>query len=344
MTLETAQKQLATASLPKDLKETITDALERLSHLQQSKDYYVEYDSLLRYVDWVFGLPWEKTTPDQLDLKKAKDILDSHHYGLEPIKERILEYLSVRKLQEREAGKNWRAPILCFAGLQGSGKTTLAISIAESLGRSFQRVSLGAIGTTAQLRGRPRAEVDSEPGQIIKAMRRAESKNPVILLDEIDKISGETSLRGDVMAALLEILDPEQNPTFRDHYIDYPFDLSKVIFVCTANDLVTIAPALLDRMEVVQMPSYSDDEKITIGKKYLLPQIAASNGLSEKEIRIDEALWPKIVRPLGFDAGLRTLERNIDTITRRVAKKIVTGQGQTFVINDTNLKEFLETY
>jgi ATP-dependent Lon protease len=344
MNLETAQKNLQSAQLPTSLKETITDTLERLNHLQESKEYYAEYDSLLRYVDWVVTLPWNKESEDQLDLKKAKEILDERHYGLSPIKERILEYLSVRKLQSREGGTAFHAPILCFTGLQGSGKTTLATSIAKALGRQFERVSLGAIGTTSQLRGRPRSEADSEPGQIIKALRRAGTKNPVILLDEIDKVSGESSLRNDVMASLLEILDPEQNPTFRDHYIDFPFDLSKVAFICTANDLVTVSPALLDRMEVVQMPAYSDEEKITIGRDYLLPQIAKENGLKDKEVVISADLWPKIVRPLGFDAGLRTLERNLDTITRRVAKRIVTGQGQSFTINDTNLKEFLETY
>lgn len=344
MDINTAIAQIQAASLPTKLKETINETLERLKNLQESKEYYAEYDSLKRYIDWVTNLPWNKESTDQLDLKKAKEVLDDTHYGLTPIKERILEYLSVRKLQERTNNGSFHAPILCFAGLQGSGKTTLARTIATALNRQFERISLGAIGTTSQIRGRPRSESDSEPGQIIKALRRAGVRNPVILLDEIDKVSGEISLRNDVMASLLEILDPEQNPTFLDHYIDYPFDLSKVIFICTANDLVTISPALLDRMEVVQMPSYSDEEKITIGKDYLLPQIARQNGLKDKEIVITESLWPKIVRPLGFDAGLRTLERNLDTITRRVAKKIVTGEGHSFTINETNLREFLETY
>lgn len=344
MDLDAAQKSIQTASLPVKLKEAVTEALDRLKNLSQGREYYTEYDSILRYLDWVVSLPWEKESQDQLDLKQAKEILDLGHFGLEPIKERILEYLSVRKLQSRVEGGVFHAPILCFSGLQGSGKTTLARSIAKALNRKFERISLGAIGSTAQLRGRPRSESDSEPGQIIKSLRRAETRNPVILLDEIDKVSGETSLRNDVMAALLEILDPEQNPTFRDHYLDFPFDLRHVIFVCTANDLVTVSPALLDRMEVVQMPSYSDSEKITIGKDYLLPQIAKENGLKEKEIIVTDSLWPKIVRPLGFDAGLRTLERNLDTITRRVAKKIVTGEGQSFTITETNLKEFLESY
>ncbi len=344
MDLAAAQNSIETANLPVKLKETVQETLDRLKNLSQGKEYYTEYDSLLRYIDWVVNLPWEKESQDQLDLKQAKEILDQGHFGLEPIKERILEYLSVRKLQNRVEGSVFKAPILCFAGLQGSGKTTLAKSIAKALNRKFERVSLGAIGSTSQLRGRPRSEPDSEPGQIIKSLRRAETRNPVILLDEIDKVSGETSLRNDVMAALLEILDPEQNPTFRDHYVDFPFDLRHVIFVCTANDLVTVSPALLDRMEVVQMPSYSDSEKITIGKDYLLPQIAKENGLKDKEITITESLWPKIVRPLGFDAGLRTLERNLDTITRKVAKKIVTGEGQNFTITENNLKEFLESY
>lgn len=344
MNLETAQKLIKSASLPGPLRENLTETLERLSHLSQSKDYYTEYDSMLRYVDWVVSLPWDKSSNDQLDISNAKKILDERHYGLEPIKERILEYLAVRKLQERTPGSGYRAPILCFAGLQGSGKTTLASSIASALNRKFERISLGAIGTTQQLRGNPRSEPDSEPGQIIKSLRRSETRNPVILLDEIDKVSGQSALRSDVMASLLEILDPEQNRTFRDHYIDYPFDLSEAVFICTANDLVTVTPALLDRMEVIQMPSYSDEEKITIGKTYLLPKIAKINGLKDKEITISEDLWPKIVRPLGFDAGLRTLERNIDTMARKVAKKIVTGQGQSFNIDGTNFKEYIESY
>lgn len=344
MNLETAQKLIKTTGLPQGLQESVTDSLDRLAHLRESKDYYTEYDSLLRYVDWVGNLPWNKASTDQLDLKSAKEILDKRHHGLESVKERVLEYLSVRKLQTRTPDANYHAPILCFSGLQGSGKTTMAASIAAALNRNFQRISLGAIGTTQQLRGNPRSESDSEPGQIIKSLRRAAVNNPVILLDEIDKVSGEAALRSDVMAALLEILDPEQNASFRDHYIDYPFDLSRVIFICTANDLITVTPALLDRLEVIQMPTYSDEEKITIGKSYLLPKIALENGLKDKEIIIADSLWPKIVRPLGFDAGLRTLERNIDTMTRKVAKKIVTGEGVSFTINEANLKEFLESY
>lgn len=344
MTLADAQKQLEVASLPKDLKDTIKESLERLSHLQESREYYAEYDSLLRYVEWVVHLPWSPMTKDNLDIKAAKSILDSHHFGLEQVKERIIEYIAVRKLQERSSGGSFHAPILCFTGLQGSGKTTLARSIAEALGRKFERVSLGAIGNTGQLRGQPRFGDDSEPGQVIKALRRAGTRNPVILLDEVDKVSGDLSLRSDVMAALLEILDPEQNATFRDHYIDYPFDLAQVIFVCTANDLVTVAPAVLDRLEIIQMPSYSDEEKITIGKDYLLPKYTLLNGLEKGEIAIADSLWPKIVRPLGYDAGVRTLERNLDAITRRVAKKIVSGEGPAFTITENNIKDFLESY
>jgi ATP-dependent Lon protease len=345
MTLEQAKLQIEQASLPKDLLTSVEEMMERLDHMKGSGEYFVEYDSLMRYVEWLVGLPWEKEDPENLDLKNAQAVLEKNHFGLAEVKERILEYLAVRNLRsQNKSSQGTHAPVLCFVGLQGIGKTTLAFSIAEALGRKFARVSLGAIGSAVQLRGQARSLPNAEPGQLIKALRRTGVKNPVILLDEIDKSSGEVGLRSDIMATLLEVLDPEQNATFIDYYIDYPFDLSQVLFICTANNLGTLSTALVDRLEIIQIPSYTDEEKIVIGKKYLLPKIVAESGLLENQLIIEEEVWPKIVRPLGYDAGVRMLRRNIYAITRRVAKKILLGEGTTFRITQENLKEFLASW
>jgi len=337
------EDRIAQTILPPDLKERISASIERLKLALHFENYSKNYDEISRYIDWVCSLPWTKKTVDILDLGYAKKILNENHYGLDQIKERILEYLAVLKLQtERQEEKKVRAPILCFVGLVGTGKTTLAYSIAQALGRKFSRIPFGGLGDPAFLRGRSRMLSESEPGQIIKALRYAGSRNPVILLDEIDRVADEA--RSTIMGVLVELLDPQQNDKFVDYYVDYPFDLSEVLFVATANNTTNISTAVLDRLEPMQMPSYSDAEKITIGKNYLLPRTMQAMGLTGSDLEISASIWPKIVRPLGFDAGVRTLERNVAEICRKVAKMIVEGKRGKVIIDENNLGEFIQSW
>lgn len=334
-------ERVKSSGLPEKLLEEILVRLDQLSKLTQSPTFLPEYDRMERYIGWIVNIPWGKRTQDVLDLEAAKKVLDKNHYGLGEIKDRILEYVSVMKLkQEKGEGADiFRAPILCFVGLVGTGKTTIAASIAEALGRKFARIPFGGMGDPLDLRGQSRMHFESEPGKIIKALVVSESKNPVILLDEIDRVNDEG--RSGVMGVLLELLDPEQNHEFVDHYVGYPVDLSEVLFITTANNTTNISTAVLDRIEPIAMPSYSDQEKITIGSQYVLPKIEKAAGISEGSLVIDESVWPNIVRPLGYDAGIRTLERTIEGIVRKVARMIVEAKGQSFKITPENIKEFL---
>lgn len=343
------EKKVEPAHLPPELKENCFRLIERLSRMVRYGEYSTEYERVAHYLDWVTALPWDKKSDDRLDLELTKKILDKNHYGLEPTKERILEYLAVMKLkrekkEETEEGilKFMRAPMLLFVGLVGTGKTTIAYSIAEAMGRQFARVPFGGLGDPLDLRGQSRIRPDAEPGLIIKALRRTGTRNPVILLDEIDRITEEG--RSSIMGVLVELLDPEQNMAFRDHFIDHPFDLSEVLFIATCNNTSNISVAVMDRLEPIQMSSYTDEEKITIGKDYVLPRTMAESGLDNDALKIDAAVWPKIVRPLGYDAGIRTLERTINGICRKVAKMIVSGKGKTFRITTENINEFLPTW
>ncbi len=342
--LEKLNTRVEQSQCPPDLKERLEQMLHRLNRMAKLGGYSGEYETVSRYVDVTTSIPWGEYTEDNLDLKKAKEVLDSHHYGLEEVKERVLEYLSSRKLlveRQKDQDEAARAPILCFVGLQGIGKTTIARSIAESLGREFMRVSLGAVGSVLELRGQTKALLDAEPGQIIKSLIRTGVMNPLILLDEMDKVSGESGLRSDVMAALLEILDPEQNPTFRDHYLDFPIDLSKVMFIASANTLGNMSVALLDRLEIIRMPSYTDHEKEEIARNYLLPKVMKRVGLKDTELIFVDTLWPKFIRPLGFDSGIRSLERNLESMALKTAKLIVEGKATKVVIDENNFKDFL---
>ncbi|MGB9707103.1 MAG: AAA family ATPase [Microgenomates group bacterium] len=338
------EKKVNLVSLPPELKERALEMIARLSRMARLGEYSLEYEKTASYIDWITSLPWAKRSEDILDLKHAKEILDKNHYDLEEVKERILEYLAVLKLQSRKAGEFQvvRAPILCFVGLVGTGKTTLAYSIAEALGRKFARIPLGGMGDPLDLRGQSRLRPDAEPGLVIKALRRAGTKNPVILLDEIDRVTEEG--RSSIMGVLVELLDPQQNFAFRDHFLDYPFDLSEVLFIATCNNTTNISVAVMDRLEPIQMPSYTDEEKITIGKDYILPRTMKEMGLEKEQITIAPDVWPKIVRPLGYDAGIRTLERTINGICRKVAKMIVEGKGRQFYISTENMKEFLPSW
>ncbi len=323
--------------LPTGLKQRLSDQLESLERSLSSPVYIQEVETTRRYLDWVVSLPWEKRTIDNLDLPRAAEVLNRNHFGMEKIKERILEYIAVLKLTGGTGSD--LSSVLCFTGLPGLGKTSVSLSIAQALGRSFIRLPFGGLGDVSQIRGLPRYLPAAEPGQIIKGLRRAASLNPVILLDEIDRV--EDAARGVIMGALLELLDPEQNRSFTDYYLDFPFNLGQVLFICTANNTRGIANAVLDRLELIDMPSYTDEQKIAIGKDYLLPKILLASGLGRDQIKIENALWPKIIRPLGYDAGTRTLERTLEGIGRKVARRVVERKGETFNLNETNIKDFL---
>lgn len=340
--------------LPLDIRDGVLRSIERLRRMAKKGSYSSEFETVDKYVEWVTSIPWGKVSKDNLDIINAKRLLDSSHYGMNTVKELILDYLAVMQMKQKDnnyteqaqdmstlRGSSANAPVMLFTGLQGVGKTSIAKSIANAMGRKFVRVSLGAIGSVQYLRGIPKYLPDSEPGQIIKALVRAGTMNPVILLDEIDKSSGNSGLLHDVMAALLEILDPEQNSHFIDHYIDYPIDLSNVFFICTSNNLGSLSAALLDRMEVIRFTSYSDEEKIIIAKQYSLPKVLKNMNITDDKIVIEEEVWPLLVRPVGYDAGLRQLERNLATLVRKVVRMIIEGTPTPIIINKDNLRQFV---
>jgi len=332
------EEKLNSTKLPQDLYNKILVYVERLSRLTTSQTYSQEFDAVSRYLDWVVSLPWETRSKDILSLENAQKVLDKNHFGLENIKQRILDYIAVLTLRLAK-GQKVKAPAILLLGLVGTGKTTIAYSIAETLGRQFGRIPMGGMGDALQLRGRSRSYPDAEPGQIMKVLKRVRTKNPLILLDEIDRVTDEA--KADIMGVLVELLDPEQNANFLDHFIDYPFDLSEVFFIATANNTKNIATAVLDRLDVVEMPTYSDEQKIIIGKSYLLPRALAASGLSPSDLQIEDAIWQQIVRPLGFDAGMRTLDRTINTICQKLARLKIEGNTQKIVIDAQNLKKFL---
>ena len=356
------ENKLVTSNLPLDLKEETMKNLLRLKSMIKRGVYGSEFDTLIKYVNWITKIPFGAVSKDNLDISNAKRLMDETHYGMDSIKDLILDYLAAMQLENMQRNRiptqvatdmsyrpqptvalkpNSKAPVFLFIGLQGVGKTSIAESIANAMGRKFARISLGAIGDVRTLRGIPKYSIDSEPGQIVKSLIRCGTMNPVILLDEIEKASGNAGLLNDVMAALLEILDPEQNGNFVDHYVDYPIDLSNVFFICTANNLGGLSAALLDRVEIIRFTSYSDEEKEIIAKRYILPKVLQSLQISSEYLRIDDNVWQMIIRPVGFDAGIRQLERNIATIARRAARIIIEGKQIPVVITQENLKQFL---
>ncbi len=350
------RKKLTEVHVPPDLETRVMANLEEIERLEMDIAARVHIEQMMRYIDWVINLPWNERSSDHLDLTNARKIFEEHHYGLQPVKERILEYLAVLKLNqdrwEKEAKTTEatlthailarRAPILCLVGLVGTGKTTLAKSIAEVMGRRFVRIAFGGMSDALELRGQSRVRPDAEIGLILKGLRYAGTKNPVVLLDEIDRVSEHA--RGDIMGVLVELLDPEQNSAFVDHYLDYPFDLSDVLFIATSNNTTNIATAVLDRLEPIQMPSYTDEEKIKIAKEYVLPELLHESGLTEANLTVDDAIWPKLVRPLGYDGGIRSIERTLNSVCRKVALRIIEGKGNTFRIDENTIKEFIEAY
>ena len=370
------QNKLTQSNTPVGLKEEAIRNIERLKRMAKWGNYSAEFETVDKYIDWVTRIPWGVISHDNLNIQNAMKLMDESHYGMDTIKNMILDYLAAMQLQSSRRvvntpmptqvpmgipqpmmnmqpvqsvssnmvelkGSSANAPVLLFVGLQGVGKTSIAKSIAKSMGREFARVSLGAIGDVRTLRGTPKQAMDAEPGSIIKALIRCKTMNPVILLDEIEKSSGNSGLMNDVMAALLEILDPEQNSSFVDHYIDYPVDLSKVFFICTANNLGGLSAALLDRVEVIRFTSYSDEEKEVIAKQYILPKVLENLNLTVEDIQITDEVWPLIIRPVGFDAGIRQLERNITTLVRSAARMIVEGRQVPIIVNNENLNQFV---
>lgn len=345
--IQKLDEKIKASNLPPDLLERTESMLNLLkATLKGENASFISFENVSNYVDWITSLPFNKETKDILDLHGVKEILDKNHYGLINVKNRIVEYLAsiILSTQNNLAGGIIRAPILCLIGLVGSGKTTLAYSVAEALGRKFERIPFGGMGDARAIRGQSRAYADAEPGAIIKKIVHSQSKNPIILLDELDRVT--ENARADIMGVLVELLDPEQNRAFIDHYVDYPFDLSHVLFVTTANNTTSISTAVLDRLEVIQMPSYTDEEKLAIAKSYLFPKIQKQTGLSQNQLTIDDNVWPFIIRPLGFDAGIRSLERTLEGVCRKTARFIVEGkvpQGSYVHITSENYKQFLPT-
>lgn len=345
LTTEEAIAQLVAKSqsvtLPDGLKIELEELFSQLTiNARAEETFWQNFQNASKYIDWIVSLPWFNQSQDILDLDFSKEKLNEGHYGLDSVKERILEYISVLALQKsRQPDQPMRAPVLLFVGLVGTGKTTIAKAIAEVLGRQFVRIPFGGLGDPLYLRGRSRVYPEAEPGAIIKNLAQVKTKNPVILLDEIDRVADDAL--NTIMGVLVELLDPEQNSRFTDHYIDYPFDLSQVLFCATCNNTTRIATAVMDRLEVIQMPSYTDEEKIAIGRDYILPKAIKEVGLTPQELQISPELWSTIVRPLGFDAGVRTLKRNIEGMCRKVARIIFEGKVKQIIVDDSNVKQFL---
>ena len=329
--IDELRQKIEAAGMPEDVKK---EALKELARLQRMSPMAADYGLTRNYIEWLAVLPWAKSSGSKIDIGKAKEILDEDHYELKKVKDRILDYLSVLELKP-----DMKGPILCFVGPPGVGKTSLGRSIARALGRKFQRVSLGGMHDEAEIRGHRRTYIGALPGQIIQSIRRAETNDPVIMLDEVDKLGRD--FRGDPASALLETLDPAQNNTFRDNYLDVPFDLSKVLFICTANMLDTVPPPLIDRMEIIPLQGYSEEEKVHIASRYLIPRQITENGITTEQIEFPEDAVRYIIRHYTREAGVRKLEQTIGTVCRKQARRVVEGHGEKLVVTRDTLKEFL---
>lgn len=341
--IQELEQKVSQAQMPEELRRKATKDIIALKRSIELGSYDVKYEKVSKYIDWILRIPWQEETQDRLDIQKAKEIFNQHHYGMQEVKDRFLEYISVLNLrQENYQDEDFRAPILLLVGLVGTGKTTFAYSLAEALDREIVRIPFGGLGSAKELRGQSRLILGSEPGRIIKGLVRAEVRNPVILLDEIDRISAEANR--EVMGTLVELLDPAQNHAFTDDYVDYPVNLSQAIFIATANNTTNIVTAVMDRVEKISMPSYTDKEKIIIGKEYILPDLLKKSGLKPEQFKIEPDVWPDMVRPLGFDAGIRTLQRTLEGAIRKAARIIVERDFDQVIVNKENSKIFLPKY
>ena len=325
------REQIEAKQLPEDALKVANRELSRLERLPPAA---AEYGVIRTYLDWILSLPWNEVTPDDLDLEHAREILDEDHFDLEKVKERIIEYLAVAKLKHDLGG-----PILCFVGPPGVGKTSLGHSIARSLGRTFARISVGGVRDESEIRGHRRTYIGAMPGTIMRALRDAESRNPVFLIDEIDKMGAD--FRGDPASAMLEVLDPEQHDTFRDHYLDLPFDLSQVLFICTANTLDTIPGPLLDRMDVIHLSGYTHDEKLGIARRYLVPKQLAAHGLSKAQLTLGDRVLRLVIAEYTREAGVRNLEREIAALCRKAATQIAKGKAKKVRVDAAKVREWL---
>jgi ATP-dependent Lon protease len=346
--VEEFRRKLEAAKMPEEAEKQARRELERLSRLPSAA---AEYGVIRTYLDWLVSLPWSSTTEDNLDIQHARDILNEDHYGLTEVKERILEFLAVRKLRKERRGeieknstkdyirKMREGVILCFVGPPGVGKTSLGQSIARSLGRKFLRISLGGVRDEAEIRGHRRTYIGAMPGRILQAIRRSDTRNPVFMMDEIDKLTFD--FHGDPGSALLEVLDPEQNSEFRDHYLEVAYDLSQVMFITTANQLDTIPGPLLDRMEIIDISGYTEGEKLSIARDYLIPRQLKENGLRMKEITFTDEGIRSIIQHYTREAGVRNLEREIGSICRKFVTRMSEGKARSITINPRNVKELL---
>ncbi len=325
------RKRVTEAALPDAVAAIANREVDRLERMTPASP---EYQMIRTYLDWVLDVPWDKPTEDRLDPIEARKVLDEDHYDLDKVKDRIVEYLAVRKLKG-----DLKGPILCFVGAPGVGKTSLGQSIARSMNRKFVRISLGGVRDEAEIRGHRRTYIGSMPGRLVQALKTAGASNPVLMLDEIDKIS--VGIQGDPAAALLEVLDPAQNHAFRDHYLEIPIDLSKVLFIATANQLGTIHPALLDRMEIISLSGYTEDDKVHIAKMYLIPRQREEHGLKPEQLAITDAALRRVIEEYTREAGVRTLERQIGTIARKVAARVATGAAPPAVVDAGEVSEYL---
>ncbi len=331
--MQELEDQLKAKKMP---KEALAKVKKELKKLKLMGPMSAEATVVRNYIDWVLALPWDETTQDKLDISAAEEVLNADHYGLKKVKERILEYLAVQQLVGKLKG-----PILCFVGPPGVGKTSLGRSIAKSLDRKFVRIALGGVRDEAEIRGHRRTYIGAMPGKIVQALKKAESSNPVILLDEIDKMSSD--MRGDPSAALLEVLDPEQNHTFNDHYLDLDYDLSKVMFICTANSMGGIPQPLMDRMEVIRLAGYTEDEKLSIARRYLVPKQKESNGLADVEVKLTDKSLRTVIRRYTREAGVRNLEREVAGVFRKLAREAIKNGKQPVTVDSKRVVKLLGT-
>lgn len=341
--IQNLKDQVQEASLPEEMRLKVDKDIIALERSVELGSYDEKYEKVSKYIDWVLQIPWQKESDDVLDIEKARQVFNEHHYGMQEVKDRFLEYISVLNLRATNyQEEEFSAPVLLLVGLVGTGKTTFAYSLAEALGREIVRIPFGGMGSAKELRGESRLVLGSEPGRVVKGVCEAGVRNPVILLDEIDRVSEEANR--DIMGVLVELLDPAQNDAFTDAYVDYPVNLGHAIFIATANNTTKIATAVLDRLEKIQMPSYTDDEKMVIGKQYILPKLIKQAGLKPDQFQIREDVWPQMVRPLGYDAGIRTLQRTLKGAVRKSARIIVERGFDEVIITQENRKIFLPSY